>query len=117
MKKNRFIIPTILLIIFMCLAFFPRNTILGGKDLINDMLIKIFIAIILIFIYLAVRFYKKGIAKIIINGITIPVLAELLIFAVSLFAKRNIYGNSITFIFLLLAFASYYLLYIKELEK
>lgn len=117
MKKIRFIVPTIILIIFLCLAFLPQNTILGGKDFINDLMIKMLIAIILIFIYLVVRFYKKGIAKLAINGLAIPLFSILLIFIVKLIARGNIYGNPISFILLLLAYAIYYALYIRELEK
>ena len=117
MKKIKFIIPAVLLTIFICLAFLPQNTILGGKDFINDMLIKMFIAIVLIFAYLIARFYKKGAIKITINGLAIPVIAELCIFIVSLFSKGNIYGNPLSFVLLLLSFAIYFVLYIRELEK
>lgn len=117
MKKFKLIIPAIILVIFLFLAFIPQNTILGGKDFINDMLIKLTIAIIIIFIYLAARFYKKGIYKIAIKGLAIPVLAELLIFVVSLFTNRIMYGNPLSFVLLLLAFATYYVIYIKELEN
>ena len=117
MKKIRFIIPLCLIIAFMVLAFLPQNSIIGGREFISDLMIKLIIAVLLIFIYISTRFYKKGIQQIIVNALFIPFITTLIVFLIGLFIVKNIYGNALTLILPVLAYGTYYITYIKELHN
>ena len=117
MKKIRILTSAIILVIYMFLAFWPQNTILGGKDLMLDMLLKMLIAIALIFIYCIVRFYKKGFTKILIDALVIPVVFEVIIIIASLFTGKMIYGTPLTLVLFILSYIVYYTIYINELNK
>lgn len=116
MKKSRTIIPSIIMIIYLILTFLPQTTILGGKELFNDILLKMFIAIIIISIYFVARFYKKGIAKILINTFAIPTALELIVLLLGVFFGKVIYGNPIVPVLFVIVYIIYFTIYIKELE-
>lgn len=85
------------------------------RDMYKQYVIPFVISVVLVTAYMAIRYYKKGLLKVILKTILIPVIAELLL--LSWMAIVRIPVGIFTPIFIILVYVASMWLVIKEIEK
>ena len=85
------------------------------RDIYKQYVIPFVISVVLIVAYMAIRYYKKGLLKVILKTVLIPVIAELLL--LSWMAIVRIPVGIFTPTFIILVYAASIWLVIKEIEK
>ena len=85
------------------------------RDIYKQYVIPFVISVVLVTAYMAIRYYKKGLLKVILKTVLIPVIAELLL--LSWMAIVRIPVGIFTPIFIILVYVASMWLVIKEIEK
>lgn len=85
------------------------------RDMYKQYVVPFIISIILVDIYMVIRYYKKGILKVLLKTLLIPVVAELLL--LSWMAIVRIQIGRFTPVFVLLVYVASIWYTMKEIEK
>ena len=85
------------------------------RDIYKQYVVPFVISVVLVTAYMAIRYYKKGILKVVAKALLIPVIAELLL--LSWMAIVRIPIGIFTPIFIILVYVASMWLVIKEIEK
>lgn len=85
------------------------------RDIYKQYVVPFVISVVLVTAYMAIRYYKKGLLKVVLKTVLIPVIAELLL--LSWMAIVRIPVGIFTPTFIILVYVASMWLVIKEIEK